>query len=252
MRKALTVSLAMLVLLSDAVLEATTIVVFRQPDRIVFAADSMVRVTRREGEPTSSSACKIRRSGKFWFVLGGQIDFADNGPDSFSMIAQAIAPTLTVKDALEAIVGNGGLQRLEERFRALVGRVPQIVPMLAVAIGGLDGDELKVGLVLVSQKSRDQFQLDAQWGIPNVERLFFEASVVRDSLASRLIKSPPRLAWVERGDAAAARRIISLQIAATPTRVGTPIDVLELRPDGRALWVGRDKASACLPIRKSA
>jgi hypothetical protein len=41
---------------------------------------------------------------------------------------------------------------------------------------------------------------------------------------------------------------IDLQIAATPQRVGRPIDVLEIGADGRATWMDRDKGSACAAI----
>jgi hypothetical protein len=55
---------------------------------------------------------------------------------------------------------------------------------------------------------------------------------------------PPLLQWVRIGGAAASRRIIEKQIAATPGRVGAPVDVLEITAAG-ATWVRRDPASLC-------
>ena len=51
-------------------------------------------------------------------------------------------------------------------------------------------------------------------------------------------------AWLERGDSAAARKLIDLQLAATPDTVAAPVDVLEVTAAG-ARWVGREHNSEC-------
>jgi hypothetical protein len=71
--------------------------------------------------------------------------------------------------------------------------------------------------------------------------LFLGAGV--DGPVRTLLKSP-RPAWVERADTAAAGRIITEQIAATPRQVAPPVDVLEITSGG-ARWVQRDPLSRC-------
>jgi hypothetical protein len=59
-----------------------------------------------------------------------------------------------------------------------------------------------------------------------------------------LLVKQPRPAWVERADAAAARRLIQMQIQRTPDMVKPPIDVLEITASG-ARWVDRSAMSTC-------
>src|SRR5688572_6945862 len=69
-------------------LEATIILGWRQPEHIILAADSLV--TSLEDPTARIHTCKVRRAGKFWFVLGGQIGFGDSEPDAFAVTTRAI------------------------------------------------------------------------------------------------------------------------------------------------------------------
>ncbi len=70
----------------------------------------------------------------------------------------------------------------------------------------------------------------------------YAASV--DGRAVTAMTASPRPAWLQRGDAAAARRLIRAQIAATPDLVHAPIDVLTITATG-AQWSSWDRLSAC-------
>lgn len=234
----------LLVLSATTVAEATAIVVFRQSDRIVLAADSMFLVTPHDGStPTRGYTCKVRRSGRWWFVVGGHINGGD-GMDTFTLVARAIAPTTFVRDALRAIENE---RRILDTVKASHKADPRTAPMLKVIVGGVDAGQPVVGLYSVELSPTRQ--LKAQTGIcpGNCEdgRVFYSASIA-DGPAVQLMNQRPD--WLERADGAAARRLIEMQIAKTPLLVGPPIDVLEILGDGRARWIDRDATSTCAQI----
>jgi hypothetical protein len=239
------VALAMLgVALGAVVVEATTIVALRQPTHIILAADSLVVSS---DDPTfSSRACKLRRAGQWWFLVGGQMEFGDGEPDSFTLASRAVEHTTTMKDALDALVSQEG-PHLQRRFAALAVRYPTAKPFLHVIIGGVEHGRLMLGLFLVDLKQREPFELRVQRLAtqPDDEPLYYTGSVDWDALSTKLMKKP-RPAWLQRGDAAAARQLIHMQSVDTPTKVGPPIDVLEITTAG-ARWVLRDPESKCAP-----
>lgn len=234
----------LLILSATTAASATTIVVFRQPGHIILAADSIVV---SPDSPEQGKTCKVRRAGSFFYVLGGQIDFGDGGPDTFAIAERAIAPAATIQEALEALVSKEG-PALHDRFKALVRRLPTAKFFLHVAIGGFEHGRPMVGLFLLDLKEREPFALNVRKLATRLddEPLYYTASVDWDAHATRLMKIP-RPAWVQRGDAVAARRLIAEQIVATPTQVRAPIDVLNIRSAG-ARWVNRSPASACAPL----
>jgi hypothetical protein len=231
-------------------LSATAIVAFRTPTRIVLASDSKSTVASDDAVRFPDGDCKIRRAGRWWLLAGGYA--AGEHLDVRATLVNAVTPTTTLTDALAAVqttyrhrVRDGLLNAapLVKRLWPEAGR-----PALSVVVAGVDAGVLSVGYFGVSIERHAPLELSEGWGLCpgrlcKTGVLFFGSSV-EDEPAVRLLKTTPRPAWLERADAAAARRVIELQIAATPQRVGRPVDVLEIT-NGDARWVNRERGSAC-------
>lgn len=244
-------------LASLAVLEATVTIAFRNEDSIVFAADSRVTWTRHledrdEILSSTTSICKLRHSGRWWFMVSGHHSAGAEERDVFVLVAEAIASSKTLPDAMNAISENASAGIYDSLKSAFQARFERDLPMLLIAVGGLDGRKLAVGVYEYTLKQRQPFSLSGRWAACPGDlcpdgRLSYIASISAEP-AFRLMQMRPRPPWLLRGDAMAARRLIELQAAATPKHVGPPIDVLQLGQDGRAQWIGRDKASLCQPL----
>lgn len=236
-------------------MSATAVLAFR-PDatRIILAADSALASTLPNGSVRLlGGECKIARAGQWWFASGA-IESA-KGLSVTSTVAQAVSQTASMLDALNAIQREYQSQmlpiilRLDSYFEAefAVDR-----PMIEVLIAGMDGGELKLGFFGALLKSQHPRELVAGGLVcpgalcDSPGRVLHGASV--GGVIPDLLVRQPRPAWLERGDAAAARRLIGLQIARTPHLVKGPIDVLELTTAG-ARWINRDARSACPAIR---
>lgn len=248
MRKTLA-TLLLLCVLTAATAHATTVVAFKHADRIILAADSLVSTNDPRLSQPREYNCKIRRSGHWFFMAAGQYQFDDHEPDTFDLVAAAIAGTSTLPEALEAIVSGPG-RRWPTRFQRLLARHPTTRPMLHVAIAGVDrSGRLDMGVFLLNPKQLAPLVMNIEARVVPMPKPGFVvnylATVVVDALSLRLLNRAPQPAWLARGDAAAARRLIQLQAADTPDTVGGPIDVLEITGDGRAAWIGRDAASHC-------
>jgi hypothetical protein len=228
---------------------ATCIIVFRTPTRIVLAGDSRSVA----GLGSASNACKIRRAGRWSFVLGGLQRVGHL--DLFAAVERAIATKPTTREALAALRPLSG--RLREalataRSNPLFGEFDPGDQLVNVLVAGIDHGTPTVGYFNVTLTSKEPLKLnETALTCPGAAcpdgRLFYGSAIV-DEPAMRLLTTTPRPAWLELADAAAARRLIALQIAATPDTVGGPIDVLEIRADGHAAWTGRDRASVCAAL----
>lgn len=249
---------------TTSAVQASAFVLFRLPDRIVIAADSLVIPTsdKKGFYAPPRRVCKIHRSGKWWFSIGGSMgSYIVNGHairdevNFNEMVATAIRPTPNIVEAVAAITAIS--PKINDNLKASYEHRPDAPVMLEILVAGIDRSQPTVGICLVTLTRRKPFELTLATGVCpgsgcRSGRIYHGASALADGPLLTELRRSPRRAWLSRGDAAAARRLITLESKAAPNTVGTPIDVLELRPDGRALWVGRDKASACLPIRKSA
>ncbi|MCX6543788.1 MAG: hypothetical protein NTV05_05170 [Acidobacteria bacterium] len=240
-------------------LSATAIVVFRQPTHIILAGDSVL-AGRDDGQTETRflRSCKVRPAGKWWFVIGGfSRRVGTHAIDVYEVVEQAIAPTATMLDALEAIRRNAGPVYASLKASQSAKPAASGLPLLTIVIGGLDRGVLTVGAFSFELQRADPFEATATLGTcpgPGCDAdgaVFYAASVGADMPAVKLMNQRPRPPWLQAGTAAAARRLILLQAAATPTRVGGPVDVLEIRADGGARWMWRDAASTCpaIPIR---
>jgi hypothetical protein len=244
-------------LAATAIVDGTAVVVFR-PDgtRIILAGDSfasildgtdtVVQVRRRD--------CKIHAAGPWWFLtagFNGDATLTDIGPG----LARRLAPTTSMVDALQAVQAE---YRTTIRPRLVDARATYAakftgtpLPVLNVLVAGLDRGVLTVGYVGVNLVAIQPFELRATvatcpGAMCRDGRLLFGSS--QGGPVIDLIVQRPRPSWLEAGDAASARKLIEMQIVATPERVGAPLDVLEIRGDGRARWIDREASSACAPL----
>lgn len=246
----------LLVWFATATVKGTAVIAIRTPERIVLAADSAAGVyPSADGERRSvPSGCKIRRAGRWWLLAGGFTGHPDR--DARPALAQAIAAAETLPAALAALQAAWrrellpDVQASQSLYRGRLYR--DGLPISQVIVAGIDRGVLSVGLYGAWLQRREPFEVaDGTATCPgrlcddNAAPYLWGSSV--DGPLVTLIGTPAsaRPAWLQRADAAAARRLIELQIAATPDRVGAPIDVLEVDADGRATWVQHDRASSC-------
>lgn len=246
---------ALLVALAVGRIAASAVVVFRSPARLVFAADSR----RQDQTGRVDSVCKIRPAGRWWFTVGGFTTSADPAVDVMTLTARALAPAVTLTSARDALVAqvypkvHAALSRARSRpgFAKLF---EEGAPVMEIVVGGTEPDAPTVVVAAifdVTLKTVEPLALPARWlTCPGLwcpdGRLFHGASVATATTAGPVVEriTPPRVSWVERGDAAAALRIIREQIAATPRDVRGPVDVLEVTAGG-ARWVERERGSLC-------
>jgi hypothetical protein len=245
-------ALALVLVCTGARLGATAIVVARSADgtRVILAADSASTTYAPDGSVRyRPGRCKIQPAGKWW-IVNGALDIT-KGLDVPQTMRQAAAPAVTMAAALTALERayhatiRPAVLRLDHYFTT---GYQTDKPVITVLVAGEDGGQLKVGLFGAFLKQQQPRELVAgslvcPGALCDEPGPFVYGASLGDPIP-RLILQRPRPAWLERADAAAARRLIRLQIARTPDRVSAPIDVLEVTAV-RARWVDRDPRSAC-------
>ncbi len=248
-RRAFFPLLAALLLLAAAPrLDATAVLVFRSPERIVVASDSanIVRDATTGQDVGTKPDCKFRRGGSWWVASGGITEIRQL--DVRAEFARAIAPAETIADVVTAMrrVWASGLRATVESFAAAQPyRDGQ--PIIAIFATGLDHGVPSVAIFGVDFLQRSPLVLSAYAtvcpgsGCPD-GRLFYLTS--RTGASVRLLNTLPRPPWLAAQDASAARRVIQAEIDAAPGYVVPPIDVLMIDALG-ARWVGREAGSHC-------
>ena len=240
---------------SAAIVQATAVVVFRTPERIVVASDSLVQQQTDE-ERRVTLACKVRSvaAGRWWFVLAGYMGGTAPALDLWSVVADALMPVRTLADAKEALVSRA-YPAMHSALKAARGSTAfarmytERQTLTSIVVAGADPTP-SVGLFVVVLRSIEPFELTAAWltcpgtACEQQERLYYGTSIAAGPLTELL--RWPRPAWVQRADAAAARQLVAEQINAAPAEVASPIDVLQISPQG-ATWIMRDPASLCAP-----
>jgi hypothetical protein len=241
-----TVALALVLLLGAARLTATAVVVFRTDRGIILASDSRWTDAVPDGTFRFRHGCKILRSGRWWMVNGG---FArSDHVDVSATVARAIAAATTMDAAMRAVQQVYRATMQPSILRApYYQQKPPGTPVVAIVVAGLDHGVLSVGRFGADVVRQQPFALE-DYGATCPGRLCPDGrllyGVSQQGPVVDLLLKRPRPDWLERADAPAARRLIAMQIAATPERVGGPIDVLELTAAG-ARWAERDPQSAC-------
>jgi hypothetical protein len=244
-----TLAVAGALALATAAPRASALVFERTPERIIIATDSLRQ--KLNGDRDHFLVCKIRQSGSWAISVIGVNSVSDNEPHDFiAETAAAIEHASTLADAERAIRDT-------------------VLPALKSAIAAHKDDLIRAGYherqsmtaFLIARwvdgaPVAGLYSLDLVDWAPSFAQAWFECPGERlcpDGLAihgfsvegplMQLVK-PPYEPWVEQRDAAAARRLIELQIDATPDDVRGPIDVLQIDVNG-ARWVDPDPASQC-------
>lgn len=234
-----------------APLQATAVVAFRTPTRIILASDSLVQ-TFHGATIDRRLTCKVTSAGRWWTSLSGYMGTPTL--DVQAQIAAALASTRTLDAARDALMTQVypqvraafEQQRQTPAFRQMF-TAGQLAQSIVVAGTNADDSTLRLAVFIVVLDSITPLaltpaflQCPGHW-CPTGE-VEYGASIAAGPLMALL--TSPLAPWVARRDATAARRIITSQIQAAPTEVAGPIDVLQITSAGAA-WVDRDPASAC-------
>lgn len=219
----------------------SVVVVFRQPERIVLASDSLVTrglADSQQLETHVRADGKIRDAGPWKLVICG---FAA-GPgvsDVAATVARAIESTTTMRDALAAVqrvfvrrlVPSLSAARSYPSFQTVFEAVGGSV--MALFVAGRDPDGTLTLGSFGADLNAGKFQMYGGT-CPGVmgsgTRPFYHA--VGQDLAVSLTNTKARPDWLAQGDAEAARRLVEMQIAATPDRCAGPVHVVEINADG--------------------
>jgi hypothetical protein len=245
--------LAALVVVLSVSVRATAIVAFRTSERIILAADGLT--IRRGAETRTLRVCKLRRSGRWFYMVGGY-EGDKGGMDVFATVSAAIRSTSTMSDALGA-VQRAWTADIEPAFKQAAA-VPKIAAELAegglafrIVIGGVEARVPTLGVfsAILLKKDPPTF-LPSTFRCPGAQcsdeqPVFVTGGPSATGPVVRLIQAP-RPDWVERADVSAARRLIELEIHETPRLVGPPIAIVEITAAG-ARWIERGSACAAIP-----
>lgn len=221
---------------------ATAVVAIGTPDRIILAADSL-RVDQR-GE--RSTSCKILPAGRWWVAIAGFMISVEPPVDLSVLVPKTIEPARTLDAVLARLLEtvspqiSAALTRAHGRPGFGLVFAPGAVSQLVIVGRDADGT-LRAG-TLVTEMS-EPFALRPQWlecpgsWCPDGQLRF---GVTVDPTGPMMTA----LAAVERADASTARRLIDLQIRASPSEVSGPVDVVQVDAGGTR-WVGREPGSRC-------
>lgn len=256
MKLRLTTTTVIVALLLSPALKATAIVAFRTPERVVLAGDSFVLHTDAAGRTSSRRACKVLPAGRWWLLLGGMEQIAGTRRGDVDVTARlrtALSGAVTMREAVASLrrAWEGLRDDAAEMVAAPPGRpVVEGGPLFQAVVGGVEAGVPAIGFFGVTLTTRSPAAFaESSVTCPGncLSGRVFAGWSRADGPVVDLIREPRPL-WLEVAGAAAARRLIEMQIKATPRFVGGPVDVLEITAGG-ARWVGRDKASACGEVK---
>lgn len=243
------------------------IVVFRQPDRIILAVDSLATSAEQHGTSLythRSDGAKMRTYGRWSLALCG-FSKGPNGLDVRETIGREVGATMTMAEALQAVqrvferrlLPSLNLARHYPAFHDLFDAVGGSVLALFVAgveppslrSGGDADGTLALGAFGADVVAMDPLQCRMYGGaLPGIlgdgSRPFYHA--VGQELAVSLVNAESRPDWLARGDAEAARRVLEMQIEATPDRVAAPFQIVEITKRGTTeCSVGAQEERVC-------
>lgn len=209
---------------------------FWTPAKIVLAADS--KVNHMDGE-LASQTCKIRAFGKFYFAASGFYRNPSTGYDLWQFAQDELPKAMTVPKAalsLESAVSVRLNVALDEvRRNNPIGFKREFSQTyLAFVIAGIDNERLALsgrsfhpdGIERVAYPQPGRTE-----GIGFIE--FGEHSAVDGAYTAEAFRTLLSGDLVE-----AARRLVLVEIEATPEKVGPPTTILEIRTSG-INWVER-------------
>jgi hypothetical protein len=227
---------------------ATGIAIFRSDEGIVIAVDSKTTINDRGGLQGERETCKLTRLRDAIFVATGTIRTS-------RMTSNGLATTFDVKQlALEMLNAPGSIEDRVGHFRHVLELTlakafrrrwqldyqPPGVPVLAVAVAAADNGvpvvwHLSYTPVDLSDKTiRLQPSVVACGaGCTQPWTVMGYSQPLLDQISSGRLK--PLLSNPNRAES--ARRFVEVMIEGAPARVGPPVDVVEVKPDGRTVCV---------------
>jgi hypothetical protein len=224
----------MLLLAATKVADATAILVTRSAEgRVILAADSLLN--------TGESACKIHRTGRWHVLVGGAMKTKRPTFDLQETVGRSLASAQTLADVERALTAAYATLRdiltapsAEAAMKQLYEPGAQIV---AIAVADADA----VGIMVVTVETLTPVTLSASWhacpGAACPTGTFRYAATVADGPLTDWVRSD------DVADVASVKRTIAQQIAAAPTEIGGPVDVVELTASG-SRWFS-DRGSLC-------
>lgn len=258
MRKLLS-GLLVLVFASPLV-NATTLIAFRDSDSVVLAADSKLLPINSTAQPSSKS--KIIRCGKY-FVAAAGIDYptaANIRFDVQQIITSACKPQQTPVQAMNAI-----RRRLDTQYVRVLDALALVQPSYVRALAVAKEKELAENLILVGSHNGVPFILTHDL-VPYLERGKVSVKASGSMHNNRLKKGVVEFAFGGvYADVRAlvnnqtedlptsvltwtARYLVGYQISKRPDASGYPIEVVEITATGKVNWLSCDPQCAEKPL----
>jgi hypothetical protein len=226
---------------------ATGIAIFRSDDAVVIAVDSKTTVHDRGRVQGELETCKLTRLRDAVFVATGTTR-------TRRMTSNGLATTFDVRQlAMDLLNAPGSIEDRIGKFRHVLEMTlaktfkkrrqfdqRSGVPVLAVAIAAADnGVPVLWHLSYTPNDSPDQpLSLRPKSGLcaagcKQPWTLMGQSQYLLDQISSGRLQ--PLLSAPNRAET--ARRFVEVMIEGAPARVGPPIDVVEVKPDGQAVCV---------------
>jgi hypothetical protein len=219
----------------------TTIVVVRTPTVIYIGADS--RITDIRNESRTSTACKIRRAGDLFYAFSGFPRIPGVKPGLMEIIQVAAEGGGSITEMVEAFddtiadTWSGGLQKLKQKHPKFYKEEIRDRNLLQIAIAGIQNRKPVFFMRHLKAMERN--------GSPGID--IYKKSCPGDCQKGKVIACLGHIGALEGytsvrsdvwkdGYVRGIRRLITLQMDASPEHVGPPIDILQIRRQG-ARWI---------------
>jgi hypothetical protein len=232
----------------------TTVLMYRNSTRIVVGADTLSRHENPStGAETSSSYCKIRKTGTIYVSMAGYTS-ARSGFDAYSLASKAINHSNGVvesakqfaklsiglftdavsyqrrhhPDSYKRNTKRGGSEALSVIFMGFENFVPSFATVVFT----------------ISETSPETMSVKASLDFcpghacPPRAGLVFRAMGVHEAIERNAQDRPSFPTDLQNDPASTIRRLIELETREAPDEVGLPIDILTISKDG-ATWNAR-------------
>jgi hypothetical protein len=226
------------------------VVVFRQPDRIVMAGDSICKRVHRDSMVETSHiepGRKVRRYGR-WTLAGcggSEVPLGTGTLDVLDEFGSAVEHAPTIDVAIRRMAERMGSRIVHgyqqasryPLFDELFPAGPDGQELVSVYVGGTHPDgTLVLGNFQAFLMDKRAFTVQMRGGsVPGPAHdgtaLFCEAQGQRFAIDS--LRRRPLPDWLARGDAEAARRLLYEQLDTTPDNIAAPMHIVEITREGR-------------------
>jgi hypothetical protein len=237
-----------LLLISSAA-SATTLVAVWAPDQLIIGADSTA-VTNLGGIPVQASACKITQQDSTFFAFSGLAEDESTGFKVAPLAQEAVGQGASLKERIArfAAIVRDPLAKALDRVRvdspSDYEYLQQGHPALQAIFGDVHHGAPSLGVVGISVMPNGS--------LATTVRMVADGD---DGLGPRIIYAGQQTEirrylsehhdWYNGDRSQLVRNLIQLEIDSSDGRVGGPVDVLRIAPDG-AEWL--QKKAQCAPV----